>query len=84
MIEQIKFALVNESGDIVPLGKVTCVNVEMNLESVIAETFTEICFRNNNISDSEIQTAEKFFFALNLKNYLEEMKENDRRPDANV
>lgn len=73
MIEQISVALVGESGEIVPIKER---QIEMKIETAIADTFSEICRRNNNIADAEIKTAEKFHFAVNLQNYLKEMKEN--------
>ena len=78
MIEKISLALINESGDCVAIpGEIT--QMESRIETAIADTFSEICRTNNNISDKEIKIAEKFFFALNLKNYLEEMKNADTR-----
>ena len=71
MIEQINLVLANESGDFV---FVRANNVEMKIETAIADLFSEICRRNNSIEDAEIKIAEKFNFCLNLKNYLEEMK----------
>ena len=76
MIEKISLAIVGESGDIVPIEKTTNAQLEIKLETVIADTFSAICYRNNNLTDSEIKTAEKFTFAVALKNYLKEMKEN--------
>lgn len=73
MIEQIKLVLTNESGDVVPIGKVSSVQLEMKIEVAIADIFSKICFLNNNIKDEEIKLAEKFNLAKNLKNYLEEM-----------
>lgn len=79
MIEQINLVLANESGDFVPIR---AAGVEMKIETAIADLFSEICRRNNDISDAEIKTAEKFNFCLNLKNYLEEMKKYvDRTAD---
>lgn len=78
MIEQISLALVSESGDVLPVETPKNFHAIAHLETTIAATFSEICFRHNSIADAEIQTAEKFFFALNLKNYLEEIKRNDR------
>ena len=76
MIEQISLALINESGECVPIEKISVGLIESKLELAIADTFTEICRTNNDISDSEIKIAEKFFFALNLKKYLKEIKQN--------
>jgi predicted mannosyl-3-phosphoglycerate phosphatase (HAD superfamily) len=74
MIEQIKLALINESGDFVPI-KTSNVKLEMKIEMAIAETFSEICKRLNDLTDEEIKLAEKFNLAKNLKNYLEEMND---------
>lgn len=73
MIEKITVALVGENGDIVPLKNH---HVTLKIETAIADTFTEICFRNNSITDAETQTAEKFAFAVALNNYLKEIKQN--------
>lgn len=75
MIEQIKLALINESGDCVPIETENNSRLEIKLETTIADLFTRICFRNNSIKDAEIKTAEKFHLAKTLKNYLEEMKD---------
>ena len=71
MNKQINLVLANESGDFVP---VRSNNVETRIETAIADLFSEICRRNNDIQDAEIKIAEKFNFCLNLNNYLEEMK----------
>jgi hypothetical protein len=76
MIEQITCALVSESGAVVAIKER---QIDMKIEAAIADTFSEICRRNNAIEDSEIKTAEKFHFAATLQNYLKEMKENDDR-----
>ena len=73
MIEKVSIAIVGESGDIVPIKNH---NLEMKIETAIADNFSEICYRNNSIKDEEIKTAEKFAFAVALNNYLKEMKEN--------
>lgn len=83
MIEKISLALINESGETVPIEKTTAAQIEIKLETAIADLFSEICCRNNSIEDQEIKTAEKFFFALNLKKYLEEI-ENDARNNAAI
>ncbi len=83
MIEKISLALLNESGEVVPIDKVTDARLEIKIEVAIADLFSQICFRNNSIEDPEIKNAEKFFFALNLKNYLKEMKENARDETGN-
>lgn len=75
MIEKISVALINESGDIMPIPKTTDVNIEMKIEIAIADTFSQICRRLNELTDNEIKLAEKFHLALNLKNYLEEMSD---------
>jgi len=82
MIEKISLVLINESGDTVPIEQATFTQLEIKIDVAIADIFSKICFRNNDITDAEIKTAEKFIFALNLKNYLEEMKENGN-PTAN-
>lgn len=75
MIEKISLCLVNESGDVVPIERVTNQQLEIKIDVAIADVFSQICARNNAINDQEIKTAEKFTFAANLQNYLKEMKE---------
>ena len=77
MIEKISLALINESGDVVTVQQATTAQLEIKIETTTADTFSAICRRNNNITDAEIKTAEKFRFALNLKEYLEDMKNAD-------
>ncbi len=73
MIEKISIALINESGDYVPITKATTTQIEIKIEMAIADTFSEICRRLNDLTDDEIKLAEKFNLAKNLKTYLEEM-----------
>lgn len=83
MIEKISLVIAGESGDFLPLEKTSAGQLEAKLEETIADLFSKICFRNNSITDQEIKTAEKFHFALNLKNYLQEIKEDaDRTTNA--
>ena len=84
MIEKISLVLINESGDVVPVAKTSDTKIEIKIEEQIADIFSQICFRNNSIADAEIKIAEKFYFALNLKNYLEEIKKNDDRTNAEL
>ena len=82
MIDGINFVIANSLGDALPVERITPEQLEIKIETIIADTFSAICFRNNNIADAEEKTAQKFYFALNLKNYLEEIKENaDRTTD---
>ena len=76
MIDGINLVIANSLGDCLPVERITPEQLEIKIEMVIADTFSAICFRNNNIADAEAKTAQKFYFALNLKNYLEEIKEN--------
>lgn len=76
MIEKISLAIIDESGNFLPIEKETGGRLEMKLETVIADVFSAICIHNNNLQDDEIRLAEKFNFANSLKNYLKEMKEN--------
>ena len=73
MSEKIQLALINESGAVIPLDKPKAVRVEMKLEETIADLFSAICRRNNQIADDNIKYARKFDFALALQNYLREM-----------
>lgn len=77
MIEKISVALVNESGAVIPV-KTTNARIEMKIEIAIAETFSQICRRLNDLTDDEIKIAEKFHLANSLNNYLEEMKNDNR------
>lgn len=82
MIDGINLIISNRLGDALPIERITPEQLEIKIETIIADTFSAICFRNNNIPDAETKTAQKFYFALYLKNYLEEIKENaDRTTD---
>lgn len=74
MIERIRAQLVNESGDSIPI-KDCNVSIESLLETTTAEQFTEICKRNNNLTDDEIRRDEKFRFCLNLREYLIDLED---------
>ena len=75
MIEKISFGLMNESGDSATTSDAPRFGlIEEKTETTIADTFTQICFANNNHRDDETRIYEKFTFLLNLKNYLKEMK----------
>jgi hypothetical protein len=76
MIEKISLAVIGESGEVVPLEKERPAQIEIKIELAIADLFSKICRRNNSIDDEEIKIAEKFNFAVNLKNYLEEMRDD--------
>lgn len=75
MIERISLALINESGDVVPVENVNNLRLGAKIEITIADYFAEIRSRINDLKDDEIKTAEKFNFALNLQRFLKEMKE---------
>ncbi len=68
--------LTNEAGDTVPVEKTTDAQLEIKIDVAIADLFSQICFRNNSMTDVPIKVAAKFNLARNLKNYLEETKEN--------
>ncbi len=77
MIEKISFALIDESGNMIPIREVhKNARIEIKIDIAIADIFSEICFINNSITDMEIKVAEKFQLAKILKNHLEEIKEN--------
>lgn len=77
MIEKISFALIDESGNTVPVRESQRnAQIEIKIDIAIADLFSEICFINNSIADTEMKVAEKFELAKMLKNHLEEMKEN--------
>ncbi len=76
MIDGINLIIANRLGDALPVERITAQQLEIKIDVAIADMFSQICFRNNNIADAEAKTAQKFYFALNLKNYLEEIKEN--------
>jgi hypothetical protein len=75
MIERISLQLINESGDAIEV-KQSGRKLESKIDVTIAELFSQICFSNNDIEDEEIKNAEKFRLALNLKEYLEDIKRN--------
>ncbi len=76
MIDNISLNISSSLGDIVPLPKITNAQLEIKIEVATADVFSEICRRNNSIRDEEIKVADKFYFLVNLNNYLEEMKNN--------
>lgn len=77
MIEKISMALIDESGNIIPLrGSRRNARIEIKIDVATADLFSEITFINNSILDEEIKIAEKFHLAKTLQNYLEEKKEN--------
>jgi len=64
MIEQIALAVVSASGDMLRVENNE--QLEMRIETAIADLFTEICRTNNNLGDEDVKISEKFFFAMNL------------------
>jgi len=77
MIEKIFLKLSNESGDWIALEKTNDAQIEIKIDTTIADLFSAICSRNHSLSDVEMKNAEKFRFALNLKEYLEDIKRNE-------
>ena len=75
MIEKISLRVADESGAFIALSE-SDLKLQSKLDVYIADTFSEIVRLGQSIADDEIRTAEKFHLALNLKNYLQEMKEN--------
>ena len=75
MIEKISLCVVNESGETVTLGE-SIIKIQSGLDVVIADIFTKININLQSIEDEEIKATEKFYFALNLKNFLKEQMEN--------
>lgn len=76
MIDGINLVIANSLGDALPIERTSAQQLEIKIDVAIADLFSQICFRSNNIADPEEKTAQKFYFALNLKNYLQEIKEN--------
>ena len=74
MIEKIRAQLINESGDAIPIKDFN-ISIESLLETTTAEQFTEICTRNNKLTDDEIRRDEKFRFCLNLREYLIDLED---------
>lgn len=79
MIEKISLNLMNESGECLELEKQTLGQIESKVEIIIADLFSGICFFNNNTPDDKARIAEKFNFAVDLKRYFKELKENASR-----
>lgn len=77
MIDKISLTLMNESGNVLPV-KETDERLEIKIEVAIADLFSSICYINNDIKDKEIKIAEKFSFAVYLRNYLEEINNGNR------
>ena len=74
MIQTIKIVLIDEDGNKLELPEKMGNGVRSKVELKIAELFTEINVRINNLADEEIQIAEKFIFALELSKYLSEFR----------
>ena len=79
MTEKISLSLTDESGDRLELEKQPNGQVESKVEIIIAELFSGICFFNNDTPDDKTRIAEKFKFAVCLKRYFKELKENASR-----
>ena len=75
MIDKISMSITNESGETLRFDE-SLTKLESRIETATADLFSQICFRNNSIQDAEIKTAEKFYFALQLQNYLKEREED--------
>ena len=76
MIEKISLAIVGESGAVIPIQQ-SDERLDIKIDAAIADTFSQICFRNNSIEDAEIKTSEKFLLLLNLYEFQKEMKRNE-------
>ena len=75
MIEKISLCAVSESGETVTLDE-SIIKISSGLDVVIADIFGAINRNLQSIADEETRGCEKFYFALSLKNYLKEIKEN--------
>ena len=74
MIEKISLVIANESGDFIEVdsnGK-----LEVKIDVAVAESFSRICAGMNSIENEPTKNAEKFNFALYLKNYERRINEN--------
>lgn len=69
MIEKIYLCARSEEGAFIELPE-SELKLHSKLDVFIADTFSEIIRRQQSIADDEIKSAEKFHFALHLKNYL--------------
>lgn len=79
MTEKISLAIIDRNGNALEVKNNTNQRIESRLEEIIADTFTDICFRNNGIKDDSERLDEKFKFAVRLKrifNNTEGEKEN--------
>lgn len=75
MTQTIKLCLTDDNGNRLELPRKGANDrVRSEIEIKIADTFTEINVRINNLADAEMQTAEKFNFALELDKYLSEFR----------
>lgn len=74
MEETISLALINDSGEFIPIKSNK--GIESKLEILIAETFTKInqTLNNENTNDSEIRIAEKFRLCQHLIKFLADYK----------
>ena len=76
MIEEISLRICSESGESIII-KDSQERLDIKLDTVIADTFSKICFRLNGTEDREIRTAEKFMLAVHLNKFLEESNNAD-------
>lgn len=74
MIEKISLCLRDESGASIEIAE-SQLSLQSKTDILIADTFSKICFMQNDIEDEETRTAEKFRFAVVLNIYLKEFKE---------
>lgn len=67
MIKNLRLAVIGDSTDFVELDENENA-LEIKLDLVIAQMFSDICREINDLPDTELKLSEKFKFALNLKN----------------
>lgn len=75
MIDKVSVYIVAESGETIKICE-SNLRLQSKLDTAIADTFSEIVHLQQSIADEEMKTAEKFRLCLDLKNYLQEMREN--------
>ncbi len=81
MIEKIQLALINESGDFIPLKNTT--TTKNFVDFAVSDAINECKDSLNAIADEEIQQTEKFFFALELRKLNAKIKELITDADQN-
>lgn len=76
MLNKISLALVDESGNVIPLSE-RPFQVESRLDTAMIELWAEALKKFKAIGDEELRFAQKFEFINSLTNFLQEKTEDE-------